>query len=72
MIQKFFDLEIFPVLLVGNKADLEKNVDKEEIEKFVKINNLIGYFEVSSKTFLNVDDSFDFMFNYLYEKKKLI
>ena len=69
MIQKHFDLEKFPVLLVGNKADLEKKVDKEEIENFVKFNNLIGYFEVSSKTFLNVDDSFDFMFNYLYEKK---
>lgn len=69
MIQNHFDLEKLPVLLVGNKADLEKKVDKEEIENFVKINNLIGYFEVSSKTFLNVDNSFDFMFNYLYEKK---
>ena len=68
MIQKNFNLKKFPVLLIGNKADLEKNVDKEEIENFVKINNLIGYFEVSSKNFLNVDESFNFMFNYLYEK----
>ena len=70
MISDYFELEEFPVLLIGNKADLEKNVNKDDIDKYVKENNFIGYFEVSSKTLLNVDESVDFMLNYIYEKEK--
>ena len=36
MITCSFDLEDFPVLLVGNKSDLEHNVSDEEIEEFLK------------------------------------
>ena len=71
MITNYLELEEFPVLLIGNKSDLGKNVQKEEIEQFIKNNYLIGYFEVSSKTIFNVDESFHFMFNYLYKNKKL-
>ena len=31
MITKFHELENFPVLLVGNKLDLDIKVDKDEI-----------------------------------------
>ena len=54
MITDYLELEEFPVLLIGNKSDLEKNVQKEEIEQFIKNNYLIGYFEVSSQTLFNV------------------
>ena len=68
MITNCYKLEELPVLLIGNKADLKKNVDNDEIEKFWKSNNLIGYFEVSSVIFLNVNESFNFMFDYIIEK----
>ena len=41
MITDYYELEEFPVLLIGNKADLEINVQKEEIEKFSKRINLL-------------------------------
>ena len=41
MISDYFELEEFPVLLIGNKEDLEKNVNKDDIDKFVKENNFI-------------------------------
>ena len=70
MITCSFDLEDFPVLLVGNKSDLEHNVSEEEIEEFLKKNNFIGYFEVSSKENINVKESVRFMVDYIYEKEK--
>jgi hypothetical protein len=46
-----------PILLVGSKNDLEivREVDKKEINQFVKTHNLIGYLDCSSKTGDNVD-----------------
>ena len=44
IITDYFELEEFPVLLVGNKADLEKKVKQEEIDEFLAKDNLIGYF----------------------------
>ena len=70
MIIYFYELEDFPVLLIGNKSDLKKEVNEEEIKQFQIKENLIGYFEVSCKNLRNVNESLDFLINYLYEKEK--
>ena len=69
MINKFHKLEEFPVLLIGNKADLEINVDKTEIKEFIKERKFIHYFEVSCKNHINVEESVNFMVNYIFEKR---
>ena len=70
IITNFYELEDFPVLLIANKIDLGKVVKNEEIEKFQKENQLIGYFEVSSKTGFNVIESFDYLVEYIIKKEK--
>ena len=70
MITDFYELEDFPVLLIGNKSDLKKEVLDEEIKQFQVKGNFIGYFEVSCKNLLNINEPLNFMFNYIYEKEK--
>ena len=72
IITEFHELKNFPVLLIGNKSDKDIKVDENEIEKFFEKENFIGYFEVSSKTNKNVEESVDFMVNYVYKKDKKI
>ena len=71
MITDYYELEEFPVLLIGNKADLEKKVDDTEIKQFIQKNKFIRYFEVSSKTMTNVEESINFMMDYIYERDKV-
>ena len=71
MITDYYEVEEFPVLLIGNKSDKEKNVQKEEIDKFLDKNKFIGYFEVSYKYNSNVQESMNFIFDYIYEKDKV-
>ena len=70
IITEFYELENIPFLLIGNKSYLDIEVDENEIEKFLDKENFVGYFEVSSKTNKNVDESVDFMVNYVYKKDK--
>ena len=70
MITEFYNMEDFPVLLIGNKSDLDIEVNKEEINEFLNKENFIGYFEVSCKNYKNVEESVDFMVNYIYQKVK--
>ena len=70
MITDYYELEDFPVLLIGNKADEEKLVNEEEIEEFFKKEKFIGYFEVSCKNNSKVSESVEFILNYIYEKEK--
>jgi len=65
-ISDYYELEEFPVLLIGNKSDKEKNAKKEEIDKFLDKNKFIGYFEVSCKNNSNVQESMNFIFDYIY------
>ena len=71
MITEFHELENFPVLLIGNKSDLDIEVDENEIKKFLDKENFVGYFEVSCKTHKNVEESVDFMVNYIYKNKRI-
>ena len=70
LITEFHELKNFPVLLIGNKSDLDIKVDEYEIEKFFDKENFIGYFEVSCKNYKGVEESVDFMINYIYKKDK--
>nr|XP_033816993.1 ras-related protein R-Ras isoform X2 [Geotrypetes seraphini] len=53
------DRDEFPMILVGNKADLDlqRQVSKEEVMSFAR-ENRIPYMEASAKIRLNVDESF--------------
>ena len=70
LISEFYELNNFPILLIGNKSDRDIKVDENEIERFLDKENFIGYFEVSSKTNKNVEESVDFMVNYIYKNKR--
>ena len=44
-----------PILLVGNKSDLQNvTVNREEYNAFVEEQNLLGFFEVSARDNTNV------------------
>ena len=47
-----------PVFLVGNKSDLEKEVDTEDANSFAKNNNMIYFTECSAKSGYNVKEIF--------------
>ena len=50
--------ETLPVLLLGNKADLQNvTVNREEYNTFVEENNLLGFFEVSARDNTNISVS---------------
>ncbi|CAI9611359.1 unnamed protein product [Staurois parvus] len=53
------DRDEFPMILVGNKADLDlqRQVTREEALNFAR-ENRIPYMEASAKIRLNVDESF--------------
>ena len=71
LIRNYFELDDFPVLLIANKIDLPhtRMIFEEEIKQFQKDNKLIGYFEVSCKENINVQNSFDFLVNFIYKKE---
>ncbi len=47
-----------PVLLVGNKIDLERRVKAKDAEKYAKKRGFIGYVECSAKTGVGIQDAF--------------
>ena len=69
MIPECYNLKDFPILLIGNKSDLHPAVNQDEIDIFVKENKLIGYFNVSCKNYINVEESVNFIINYIMEKE---
>lgn len=61
-----------PILLVGAKNDLDilREVDKKEIKKFVKLHDLIGYLECSSKTGDNVNLTVETLVHRIFNTNK--
>jgi Ras-related protein Rab-11A len=61
-----------PILLLGTKCDLAdvREVYPEDINKFIEKHNLIGYFETSSKTGINIDESVKFLVQYIFNHNK--
>ena len=63
------------VFLVGNQLDLcekEENrmVNAEDAENYVKSNKLNGFREASAKSGINVEESFEFICNLLYNSSR--
>ena len=60
-----------PIIILGNKCDLEKEreVTKEEAENFAKNLNL-PYFETSAKENINIKESIEAIANIAYKKAK--
>lgn len=58
-----------PVLLVGNKADLERKVSRDEAIAYAKKNNFL-YIEVSAKTGEGVEDAFKKLALEIYKKEE--
>lgn len=50
---------VIPILLIGNKLDLERRVKREEVEKMAKQLGVDGYAEVSAKTGQGVSEAFE-------------
>jgi len=61
-----------PVALFGNKVDLvdESKLDDEKILKFIKKNDIIGYYHTSAKTGQNVENAFKVIIKELHNKAK--
>jgi small GTP-binding protein len=61
-----------PIVVVGTKTDLEdkRTVKREEGEAFANKNRLEGYYDVSSKTGLNVDTVFAKVAELAYDQAK--
>ena len=61
-----------PVALFGNKVDLvdESKLDDEKILKFVKKNDINGYYRTSAKTGQNVENAFKAIIKELHNKAK--
>ena len=61
----------FPMILVGNKIDLEseRKITKEQGEKFAKDNGL-DFFEISNQNGTNVQEAGLALFNKILEKKE--
>lgn len=47
------------IILVGTKADLEKKVSSDEVDKFISKYSFLEYVEISAKTGMNIELVFD-------------
>lgn len=59
--------ENVPIILIGNKSDLPREISEIDAKKFADERNLI-YFETSAKKNININESFDRMCNILVKK----
>ena len=73
-VKNYLELDDIPILLIANKVDLinEKIVSKKEIDKFIKENKLVGYFEISCVNGYNVSESLDFIIDHVNKVQKQI
>ena len=60
-------VENIPIILVGNKFDLEelREVSKEEAIDFMRRNHCSGYIETSAKTGENVEESYEVLARFM-------
>ena len=63
-----------PIVVFANKVDLieENNLDKMNIQEFVKERDFLGYFLTSAKTGQGVHEAFNVIINELYSKYKAL
>jgi len=58
-----------PLILLGNKCDLKRKVDKTLIDNFIKLKKL-KYYETSAKTGQNIKESFEDLYQKIYNIQK--
>uniref|UniRef100_A0A7S2V4T6 Ras-related protein Rab n=1 Tax=Fibrocapsa japonica TaxID=94617 RepID=A0A7S2V4T6_9STRA len=62
--------EPIPVVLLGNKSDLEKaKVDTEYLDEFCKQHGFVGWFDTSAKTNQNIVEAATFLVEKILEKE---
>lgn len=68
LIKESLDITKIPILLLGTHADIyERAIESEDAINYSKNHNFIGYFEVSSTFGKNVNESFKFLANVIYQ-----
>jgi len=72
-IQRNFDIEIFPCVLIGNKSELinERKISKRQIEAFQEKFFKIDYFEVSAKENKNIKESFQKLIELIHHHERI-
>lgn len=70
-IKENIDIDTLPIVLVGNKLDLEsqRQVSKEQAEQFAK-NEKFKYFETSSKNNIGIEETFQYLAEEMYRIKQ--
>ena len=58
LIRRVIDPDDVPIILVGNKTDLPRQVDHKLAQSFAKQRKMVGYLETSAKTRVGVDNVF--------------
>ena len=66
--------DTFPIVVVGNKADLEdaREITGEEGIEFAKSRGVDGFIDCSAKTGQHVEEAFDSLTRLMMERSKLI
>ena len=65
-VEEEVDLSKKPLILVGNKMDLERVVPKDDVDNFTKP-KFIKYLETSAKTGSNIREIFDTLYNDIFQ-----
>ena len=65
-VEEEVDLSKKPLILVGNKIDLERVVSKDDVDNFIK-SKFLKYLETSAKTGSNIREIFDTLYNDIFQ-----
>ena len=65
-VEEEVDLSKKPLILVGNKMDLERVVPKDDVDNFTKP-KFLKYLETSAKTGNNIREIFDTLYNDIFQ-----
>ncbi|KAL6057185.1 Ras-related protein Rab-7L1 isoform [Balamuthia mandrillaris] len=60
-IVKLPDGRDIPIVLLANKCDLGGEINAQQMDKFCKENDFIGWFETSAKDNINIEPAMNFM-----------
>jgi len=60
-----------PVVLLGNKCDLEVEIDKAQLDKFCEEKGFVGWFDTSAKLNINIDKAARFLVDRILEHQDI-
>lgn len=67
-----YNVPDIPIILVGTKADLPKNVSREDIRKFLREQHIDDYIETSALNMVNVEKPFERIVELILERKLVL